>query len=129
MLISPWLDLTMSGNTVSTKAELDPVVSLEGLEDMAQHYCGNKDKNEVLISPLFADLKGLPSILIHVGSDEILLDDSIRLKNKLSEAGVDVSFKEFPGMIHVFHHFAAMLDTGKEALVEIGEFLKSKLTR
>ena len=129
VLISPWVDLTMSGNTIESKADNDPVVALQGLQDMADNYCGGStqtNKNAPLVSPLFADLHELPPILIHVGTDEILLDDSVRLKNKLIEAGVEVEYKEFPEMIHVFHHFAAMLDTGKEALAEIGEFLKSK---
>jgi acetyl esterase/lipase len=127
VLISPWVDLSMSGESIKTKAELDPVVTLQGLEEMAKHYCGNKDKTGPLVSPLFADLSGLPPVLIHVGSDEILLDDSLRLYKKLKEAGVDVQCKEFPEMVHVFHHFAAMLDQGKDALAEIADFLQNKL--
>lgn len=123
VLISPWADLTMSGNTIESLAEKDPVVSLKGLKDMAAHYCNGANPEDPLISPVFADLSGLPPILVHVGSDEILLNDSQRIKANLDRDGVINEYKEFPEMIHVFHHFAAMLDTGTEAILEISGFL------
>lgn len=126
-LLSPWTDLSLSGDSINTNQALDPVVAKQGLEDMATHYCQTRSRVDPLVSPLFADLHALPPILIHVGSDEILLDDSRRLEQNLKSAGVNVTLKEWAEMVHVFQHFATILDTGKEALTDIGDYISKAL--
>ena len=85
--ISPWVDLTCSGRSYNTKAASDPIVKRQGVLQMAQHYLGGADVKTPLASPLLADLSGLPPLLIHVGSDEVLLDDSIQLSARTRAAG------------------------------------------
>ena len=86
--ISPWVDLTCSGGSYQTKAAVDPIVRKAGVEEMARAYLGATDPRTALASPLFADLRGLPPLLIHVGSDEVLLDDAIQLADRANAAGV-----------------------------------------
>ena len=94
---------------------------------MAETYLGGLDPRTPLASPLYAELAGLPPLLIHVGTAEILLDDARRFASRASEAGVDVSLKEWEDMIHVFQAYAMLLPEGKQAVDEIGAFIREHL--
>lgn len=121
--ISPWVDLTQSGATMQTKAAEDPMVTREALQLMANAYLAGGDPRAATASPLFADLRGLPPLLIQVGTAETLLDDARRLAERAKSAGVDVVLEEWDEMIHVWHAFAAMLPEGRRAIDRIGEYL------
>ena len=127
ILISPWLDLAMTGNSITTCANLDPMVSYDGLHKMAQLYLGECDPTTPLASPIYADLQGLPSLLIQVGSDEVLLDDATRLAAKAKDAGVPVQLEVWEGMWHVWHGWANVgLPEADEAFEQIGRFVRQR---
>jgi acetyl esterase/lipase len=125
--ISPWLDLTQSGESVTTRAALDPMVNRQALDRMAAGYLGDRDPRTPTASPLFADLSGLPPILIHVGSSETLLDDSVRFTERLRKAGGDIELEIWEDMIHVFHAFAPLLPEATEGIEKIADFLRRRL--
>ena len=125
--ISPWTDLSFSLPTHTTRAAVDPIVTREGVGKMATAYLAGKDPRTSLASPLFADLRGLPPLLIHVGDDEVLLDDAVQLAERARKAGVDVTLDVWPKMIHVWHWFFPMLDEGQAAIDRIGEFVKGRI--
>lgn len=127
VLMSPWADLTLSGDSISAKAAVDPALTPEGLRRRAIEYAGVRDRSAELVSPIFADLTGLPPLLIQAGSHEILLDDAIRLAARAAAADVAVTLEVTPGVPHVFQGFAAMLDEGDTALTSAGEFLRARL--
>jgi epsilon-lactone hydrolase len=102
------------------------MVSSGNLTDMANAYLGGKDPKTPLASPIHADLRGLPPILIQVGTSEVLLDDSRRLAERAREAGVDVTYEAWENMIHVWQIFVPMLDESKQAVERIGEFIREK---
>jgi epsilon-lactone hydrolase len=110
VLMSPWADLTLSGASVSCKAAVDPALTPEGLARRAANYVADGDLAGDLVSPIFADLTGLPPLLIQAGSHEILLDDAIRLAAQAAAADVAVTLQVTPAVPHVFQGFAAMLD-------------------
>ncbi len=121
--ISPWTDLAATGESLKTRAKADPMVGDSGLVPMAKHYAGSHDLKHPLVSPLYADLTGLPPLLIHVGDAEILLDDSTRIAERAQAAGVDVTLEVWPEMVHVWHVFAKILPEGQQAIDRIGEFV------
>jgi acetyl esterase/lipase len=123
VLFSPWLDLTMSGASVASKAEADPSLDEAGLSSAAAHYLGGLPAGTPGASPLFAELAGLPPLLIETGEAEILLSDSTRLAERAAEAGVDTSLHVWPGMPHVWGLFAAVLGEGREVIAEAGAFI------
>jgi acetyl esterase/lipase len=125
--LSPWTDLTFSGETIQTLAGVDPLLKPNKLP-VAAYYTGSHDPAEALISPLFADLHGLPPLLIHVGSDEILLSDSTRLAEKARRAGVEVSLEIWKDMWHVFQVFAPYVPEAQESIDLIGAFVKRHTT-
>jgi monoterpene epsilon-lactone hydrolase len=125
LCISPWLDLTCTAASYESKAEIDPMINLEDVMWFASMYLGKTDPRTPLASPLFADLQGLPPLLIQVGSDEVLLDDSIRLDARAKEAGVDSTLEVWDDMVHVWHLFYPMLKEGRDALSRLGEYFKS----
>ncbi len=127
VLISPWTDLAGTGESVVTKAEADPWLTDEMNRFHAALYANGEDLRHPLISPLYADLHGLPPLLIHVGSDEIMLDDSMRVAERAKAAGVEVTLEIWEGLWHVFHAFAYRLAEGKEAIERIGLFIRNKL--
>src|SRR5499426_150991 len=122
--ISPWVDLTNSGESYVTKADVDPIVTRDGIEGMTQAYVGGGDRKAPLISPLYADLRDLPPLLVQVGSDEVLLDDARGLGQRAKAAGVDVTVEEWPSMVHVWHWFLPMLDEAQRAIDVIGRFVR-----
>lgn len=122
-LFSPWTDLTFSGESHHTRKPYDPIFGGDRDVLFTAAYLGKEPADNPLISPLFADLHGLPPTLIHVGEDEILLDDSTLLEKKLVEAGVKVELKVWPGMWHVFQAFAPFLPEAQASMDQVGDFL------
>jgi acetyl esterase/lipase len=127
VLMSPWADLTLSGDSIITKAAADPALTPEGLRRRAVDYLADRDRTAELVSPIFADLTGLPPLLIQAGSHEILLDDATRLAVHAAAADVAVRLEVTPRVPHVFQGFAAMLDEADAALTSAGEFLRAHL--
>jgi epsilon-lactone hydrolase len=124
--ISPWLDLTCGGASYEEKAASDPIVTREGVSEMARAYLGAADARTPLASPLFADLAGLPPLLVQVGSEEVLLDDAVGLAERAKTAGVPATLEIWPDMIHVWHWFFPMLDEGQQAIDSAGAFARAK---
>ena len=122
--LSPWVDLEMTGDSMTTKAEVDPMIARNDALEGAQAYLNGADPRTPLASPIHADLSVLPPLLIHVGTAEVLLDDATRLAGRARSAGVDVSLEPWDDMIHVFQFFASMLPEGQQAIDRIGEFLR-----
>ncbi len=123
--ISPWVDLTCSAPSYAAKAAVDPIVTQESVTMLAKAYVGAGDVKAPLVSPLYADLAGLPPLLVHVGSDEVLLDDALGLGERARKAGVDVQVEEWPAMIHVWHWFQPMLEDAERATNAIGQFVRA----
>jgi len=105
---------------------VDPIVSRPGIDKMARAYLGATDPRTPLASPLFAELGGLPPLLIHVGGDEVLLDDAVQLADRARAAGVLVTLEVWERMIHVWHWFLPMLDEAERAVQVIGEFCRKQ---
>ncbi|MGD0609950.1 MAG: alpha/beta hydrolase [Anaerolineales bacterium] len=126
-LISPWTDLTFSGESHRTLKKIDPIFQGEGGASFGPAYTGQFDPALPLISPLFADLRGLPPTLIQVGSDEILLSDSTRLEEKMEAEGVHVDLQIWEGMWHVFQAFAPWLPESRHAVNRIGRFMRTQI--
>ena len=124
--LSPWVDLEGLGDSMTTCAELDPMVQKEHLVRMAKLYLGDLDSRTPLAAPLYADLAGLPPLLIQVGSAETLLDDSHRIAERARKAGVEVTLEVWDDMIHVFQAFAPILPEGQQAIDKIGEYLRAR---
>jgi monoterpene epsilon-lactone hydrolase len=124
--ISPWVDLSGSGASYTAKAASDPIVTRDGVMEMARAYLGSADARSPLASPLFADLSRLPPILIQVGSEEVLLDDSVALAGSAKGAGVDTTLEIWPDMIHVWHWFLPLLDEAQSAVDGIGAFARAR---
>jgi acetyl esterase/lipase len=125
--LSPWVDLEGIGESMTTREHLDPVVRRDGLKQMAAAYLAGKDPRTPLAAPLYADLKGLPPLLIQVGDAETLLDDSNRLAERARAAGIQVKLEVWPEMIHVFQLFAGFLPEGQQAVQGIGQYLNQQL--
>jgi epsilon-lactone hydrolase len=127
-LVSPWTDLTMSGSTLVTKDAVDPLIHKGYLCELADAYLGRAaDRRDPSVSPLFAELTGMPPMLIQVGSAETLLDDSVRLAAATGQADVPVSLEIWPHMIHAWHLWNARLEPGREALRSAGTFMREHL--
>jgi len=127
-LVSPWTDLTMSGSTLVTKDAVDPLIHKGYLCELADAYLGRAaDRKDPSVSPLFAELTGMPPMLIQVGSAEALLDDSLRLAAAAGQADVPVSLEIWPHMIHAWHLWNARLEPGREALRSAGTFMREHL--
>jgi monoterpene epsilon-lactone hydrolase len=128
-LMSPYVDLTLAGRTMESKRDLDPLLSRELLEPRVRDYTQGQDAGLDLISPIFADLTGLPPLIIQGGSHEVLLDDALRLARQAAIDDVEVTLEITPGVPHVFQNLAAMLDEGAAALDRAGERLSAYLAR
>lgn len=126
-LLSPWTDLTLSGASLEGKAELDPMIVPSVLAVARDRYVADAAPDAPTISPLFADLSGLPPLLVQVGTDECLLDDSTRLARRASDAGTDVVLEVWDDMIHVWQAFFAMLPEGRDAIDAIATFIRARL--
>jgi acetyl esterase/lipase len=128
-VLSPWADLTQSGRSYETKAAVDPALTRQALSTRADDYLAGADPRSPLASPLFADLRGLPPLLIQAGTYEILLDDAVRLAAKAADDDVAATLQTFPGAPHVFQGFSAVLPEGARALDQLGAFLRTHLDR
>ncbi len=122
--ISPWTDLTLTAPSMSSKAASDPMVSRETLAPMAEAYLHGADPATPLASPVFAELAGLPPLLIHVGGREVLLDDATRLAERARAAGVAVTLEAWDEMIHVWHAFSPIIPEADDAVAKIGTFVR-----
>lgn len=122
--MSPWVDMELLGESHKTKAEMDLIIQIGVLEEMAEAYLGGADPKTPLASPIHSDLIGLPPILIQVGTSEVLLDDSKRLAENAEKAGIDVTLEIYEDMIHIFQYFAFMLPEGKDAINKIAGFIR-----
>jgi monoterpene epsilon-lactone hydrolase len=125
-VFSPWVDLSLSGASTVTHKSLDPVLTRDTALAGAANY-GGSTLEDPRISPLFADLSGLPPLLIQVGTHEILLDDAVRLAGRAAAAHVSVTLEVTAGVPHVFQAFAAILDEGADSLHSAGRFLRAHL--
>ncbi len=122
--ISAWNDLACTAPSMQTRADVDPMVTEAVLQRMTREYMQGGDPKQPWASPLFADLTGLPPLLMQVGDAEVLLDDTTRAAEKARAAGVDVTVEVFPEMPHIFQTFAAILPEAGPAIDKIGEYLK-----
>jgi monoterpene epsilon-lactone hydrolase len=127
-LASPWTDLTLSGSSLASKDAVDPLIHQGYLDELAVAYAGTADRSDPLISPLFADLRGLPPILVQVGSAETLLDDATRFAAAAGAADVPVTLEIWPHMIHAWPMWNALLADGRRALAQAGEFMRRWVT-
>jgi epsilon-lactone hydrolase len=125
VLLSPWTDLSLSGMSLDSRAEADPILSRESLDEAARQYLGNRDRRDRKASPLFGEFTGLPPILIQVGEDEILLDDARRTAEAIRAQGGDVRLDVWQGMTHVFSS-NLQLEASKQALDQIGFFVRAR---
>lgn len=125
--LSPWTDLEATGASVSENASSDPLVSPEGLRRMADLYLAGADPRLPVVSPLHADLRGLPPMLVLVGSTEVLRDDATRVARVLERDGVDVTLEVWERMIHVWPLYARLLDEGQQAIERVAGFVREAL--
>ena len=125
--ISPWVDMEGIGESMSSKAEADPMVQKTGLLEMANLYLGGARPRSPLAAPIYADLRGLAPLLIQVGAAETLLDDAIRLAKVAGAADVRVDLQIWPEMVHVWHLFHPELKTGLRAIQEGGSYVRSRM--
>jgi monoterpene epsilon-lactone hydrolase len=121
---SPWADLTSSGESMLTRADADPMVTRDVVDELSAHYHADVDPAEPLISPVFADLTGLPPLLIQVGDAEVLLDDAARLADNARKVSCSVEYHVFDEAFHVFQS-VPIIPEAAEALAEAGEFFKA----
>src|SRR5256714_5790463 len=126
-VMSPYVDLTLAGTTVETKRDVDPLLSRELLQPRVADYVQEQDPARGLISPVFADLSGLPPLIIQVGSHEVLLDDAVRLAREAAAADVEVTFEVTPRVPHVFQAYTPLLDEASAALDRAGQLLSAHL--
>jgi acetyl esterase/lipase len=125
--ISPWADLSQGGEAYRTRIKRDPMITKNGLDEMAAAYLGGADAKTPLASPAFAEFTGLPPLLIQVGTEEALHSDAEAVKARAEEANVEVSFESWAGMIHVWHAFHPILSEGRDAIARIGAYLKAHI--
>jgi monoterpene epsilon-lactone hydrolase len=125
--MSPYADLTLAGTTMDTKRDADPLLSPEALQARVADYTAGHDAALGPISPIFADLSGLPSLIIQAGTHEVLLDDAVRLARQAATADVQVTLDITPGVPHVFQAYYPILDEAAAALDRAGQFLSAHL--
>jgi len=125
--LSPWVDLEGTGDSMLSKADVDLLVGLDGLKQMADMFLGGHDPRQPLASPLYADLTGLCPLYVQVGSDETLLDDATRLAARAAAAGVEVRLDSFPEMQHVFQMAVGNVPESDDAVARIGDWLRPRL--
>jgi acetyl esterase/lipase len=126
-LISPWANMTTAGASYAVKEGKDPMISTAGMVDSAATYLAGKP-DDALASPAMADFTGLPPMLIHVGSEEVLMSDSVAVAQQAGLAGVGARLEIWPEMIHVWHAFYMMLGAGRRAIAEAGTWIGERLS-
>lgn len=125
VLLSPWLDLTCSGESMRTRADIDPWLNPSMCEAIREAYLAGTDPAHPLASPLAADLAGLPPMLIQVGDQEILLSDAERMFERARAEGIEVELEAYANLWHVWHMFAPMLPDAVEAIERVGAYVDS----
>jgi monoterpene epsilon-lactone hydrolase len=128
-LLSPWLDLALTGETITTRADSDPWFRAEILRLVAHYYCNDDEVRNPLASPIFADVSGLPPLFIQVGGDEILLSDSTRLAENVRSCGGTVEIEVWPAMWHVFQVFIGKMPESRRAVEKIGAYIHSVMNK
>lgn len=123
VLLSPWVDLSLSGNSMKTHANQDAMLSEDWLAWCAKNYCGQKSATDPTCSPLYADLTGLPPVLIHVGTEEVLLDDAKRLAEQTEKHSIPTNLKVYDRVGHVFQFHAGILKESNDSIQNIGRFI------
>jgi len=123
VLLSPWADLDGENESYRTKASKDLIISVSDIHRYSKDYFKTTPSNDALISPVYADLSGLPPLLIQVGTHEILLDDSLKLAKKAKEDGVEVTLEVWGKMLHVWHFFADYMPESRKAIRKIAAFI------
>jgi len=126
-VMSPYADLTLAGTTIATRRAADPLLSREALQARVPDYTAGEDAGLALISPIFADLFGLPPLIIQAGTHEVLLDDALRLGERAATADVAVTLDITPGVPHVFQAYHPMLNEAGAALDRAGRLLSAHL--
>jgi acetyl esterase/lipase len=124
VMFSPFVDLAATGESIQTNAARCAMFAPAGFARVAQFYLGGRDPRTPLVSPLYADLRGLPPLFIHVGEEESLLDDSRRLADRARQAGVPVELKVWPRVPHVWQLFHRFIPEGRASLAEANAFLR-----
>jgi monoterpene epsilon-lactone hydrolase len=127
-VMSPYADLTLAGTTLETRAKADPLLSRQALQARVADYTAGHDAALGLISPVFADLSGLPPLIIQAGTHEVLLDDALRLAGRAATADIAVTLDITPGVPHVFQAYYQILDEAAAALDRAGQFLSAQLS-
>jgi epsilon-lactone hydrolase len=127
LVMSPYADLTLAGATMDTKRDADPLFTPEAFPPRVADYTAGHDPADGLISPIFADLSGLPPLIIQAGTHELLLDDAIRLARQAAVADVQVTLDITPGVPHVFQAYYPILDEAAAALDRAGQLLSAHL--
>jgi monoterpene epsilon-lactone hydrolase len=126
-LFSPWTDLAATGDSIRTNARRCAMFNGPDIAPTARYYLGEADPRNPLASPLYADLSGLPPLLIHVGADEVLRDDSTRLAERAKAAGVSVEIKIWPVVPHAWQLAALLVPEARQSLQESGAFLRARI--
>lgn len=124
VVMSPFADLTLSGSSIKNKVDVDPVLYVDFLKFCSDAYASKTDKKHPYISPVFSDPKGLPPLMIQVGENEILLDDSLRFAERAKTTGVDITLDVWPDMFHSWQIYAPKVPESQDALNRIGAFVK-----
>jgi acetyl esterase/lipase len=125
--ISPWTDLALTGQSLRKNSKADPMLDAAQFPMIAKRYLGEADPHNPYISPLYGDAAGLPPTLIQAGSDEVLLDDAVRMAEAMRAAGCEIELDVWPKMPHVWHLYARILPEGRQAIDRIGQFLDRKM--
>jgi monoterpene epsilon-lactone hydrolase len=126
-LLSPWLDLACEGETLVTNATREPWFAAEEMPGIVSNYCSEFDIRNPLVSPVFADVSGLPPTLIQAGDQEILLSDSLRLADNISASNGSVTLQIWPDMWHVFQYFIGRMPESKRAIQDVADFLRKTI--
>lgn len=125
ILLAPWTDLTASSPSYRSLRKFDPIITQEMMREAGLWYAGTRDPADPMLSPLFADLHGLPPMLIHAASDEVMVDDARLFAARAKEDGVDVTCKIFDGLWHVFHAAGIEIPESRQAIDEIGAYIRA----
>ncbi len=126
--LAPWTDLALTGGSLQRNSKTDPMLRSEEASTLAGYYLAGADPRTPYASPLYGDPTGLPPTLIQVGSDEILLDDSVRLADRMRAAGCEVELEIWPRMPHVWQVWARVMPEARQAIERIGDFVRSKFS-
>ena len=125
--MSPWTDLAMTGASLHTNADSDPMLVASEVPRLAAMYLGGADPRDPYASPLYADPRGLPPTLVQAGGDEVLLDDAVRMADKMKAAGCDVELQIWPRMPHVFQLLVTVMPEAQAAVADIARFARRVL--